>query len=456
MKENRKELEKQVFGVAISHLTIADFEKLIEVYKKQEKNLFLRQLVKNQIREIVSDLDYYSLLDLQKKFLSKEEEIMQIFEQRKIPLLKEILKDLTDPFELFELFRKDLLSSRASSMIIDKLNRDLVNNVDKITKPEDLFTFFNLADNDSTARELLGEKIKVFLHSLSYEKILKIQKKRSLMGESLTSIFEEIKSAKLKESIKDYDLKKTYLAIINEKISSSSQELLQNHLAFLVEKKIGQINDIEEIINYWLLCPYESEARMYLKTKFSQLLVNLSYEELLELKKRRLKLYSELKCLMEKRQIEIIPEYLEKLKTPEMVKQAIIDEDFNSEIFSFLRKRLNDLVTLKIEEINDLNCLISYFIYCDEDSDLQKMIYGKIKDQVKDLDDFSELFYCYQLSSLRRPIEKLLKDKIFFLLEKTRDDKVLSVNFLKAVKDRNRIPKDLEAEINNFMQKVLS
>lgn len=453
MKEKQKEeLDKQVFDMGISE-KIASFEEFMKFYEQKRDNPLLRKKMENRVKQIVSSLDYYSLLDLQKKYPIKEVEIRKIFEERKIPLLEEVLRNILDPFELLSLLKAELVTSDSIQLIIKKINQVLINYLEKINRYDDLLNFFVFADDNSTAKQILGEKLKRCLQELSYFEILEKQKKRFVSDKALVAIFEEIKYEKVKTGFFSNDLSETAKLISNEQIGSLSQKLFQDHLAQLVEKKISQINDLKEIIKYWHLCPHNCKAQNYLETKFFQLLSNLSYRELVSLKKEKLNYNSKLSKLVEKRQIEIIPEFLETLKTMEMVKQAIVDECYESETQAYLLERLSDLVEEKINEIDKLDDLIVYYSLVDKKS-LQNKLYEKIEKKVLVLNNLSELLSAYAVALYRYPVDKLIKARILLILEENKKDKVLIEGFLQEVKDEKSIPSELSQEIENFLKDV--
>lgn len=153
MKEKQNELN-------IKHLTSKDLEKLLTIYNEHKSDVKSRQMIRDHVVSITSDLNYLSLLDLQKKCSDGQDEIKEIIEQRKIPLLREYLEDKTDVFELMSMFHKELISTDGPFTILERIKAVLIYNLENIKKVDDLVTFIAIAEDGSREEKFMIEKLK--------------------------------------------------------------------------------------------------------------------------------------------------------------------------------------------------------------------------------------------------------------------------------------------------------
>ncbi len=298
MKEKPNEL-------SIKHLTSKDLPELLSIYNEHKSDVKSRQMIRDHVASITSDLDYFSLLDLQKKCNEDQAEIKEIIEQRKIPLLKEYLQDKTDVFELELMFHKELISTDGPFTIMKRIKAVLIYNLENIKKVDDLVTFIGIAEDGSREEKFMIEKLKKKLADLSYQELLKVQKKPVLINELIDETVEEAKLPKLEKICEKSNLKELVSLFFHEKIASSSRKFISKYMTQLIEKKICEIKNIEDVIDYWNICEEDSQARRYLETKFYQLLSNLSYDEILTLKKRRFMFNNELKKLRRENKLSL-------------------------------------------------------------------------------------------------------------------------------------------------------
>lgn len=451
MEEKRlTELEQKFFGKTVAELTVADFKKLMKVYQEQKDNTFLRDLLEKKVENLFLELDYYSLLKLRKYFSSDDESIFNIFEESKLKLMPNFLEGINDPLELIELIEKSYLNMKGYKLVSKRFNEIILDSIDKIKDLDSLISGYRLANKYSKEEEALKEKIQLILCDLSYEKILEIQKKKSISSEDLKDLFEEIKLIKLREIlVNNNDLKVVYSMILKEKLFTKSQYFLQEKLADLVEEQIAQINNLNDIVTYWCFSPINSNARHLLETKFYQLLSNYSYEEIQEIKRKNVSSYDALKKLVEKRKREILPDYLESIKSAEKVKDLICREDFSSTVLDQLSEKYTQLKSHELASIKGIDELIKTYSFLSRGSKERKLLEERIKEEADNIKNFAHLFSLYLQFHFKEELQKIIENRLKALLEETKNDDKLKEELKKlTIKE---VPKELVALVSQYL-----
>ncbi len=449
-EKERIKLEKGLFGVAISQLKVADFEKLMKVYQEQKNKPFMRKLIENKVDNLVNEIDYFTLVDLERFFSLKEKKIFNLFEERKLKLLPEVLKNISDPLELLKLICNDYSSFKITQLMIDRFNEVLLNNLDNINDIDSLISCFNLAKNDSEGKDMLKLKIQSILAEKSYDEVLEIQKKHYHFDNSIQDLFEDIKVSKIGEVISQTDdLKKVFQLILDENFNSKSQPLLMNYLAELVEKQIAQINDLSDIIAYRSLSPRDSKALLLLDTKFSQMLSNYSYEELQEIKRNKVAYNNELEALVELRKKEILPELLANINDHKEVRKLIYQEDLSTTLHPLLINRFTELISSKLDTIDSLSDLIDNYSLVANESKAKEILEKKIADKIEKISKFSVLFSLYDRCLLKEEILRIIRKQISLLLENIKNDEDLKESLM-VIKLKS-IPRDLLSLIAKYL-----
>ncbi len=443
MKEKPNEL-------SIKHLTSKDLEKLLSIYNEHKNDDKSRQMIRDHVVSIISDLNYFSLLDLQKKCSEDQAEIKEIIEHRKIPLLKEYLQDKTDVFELELMFHKELISTDGPFTIMKRIKAVLIYNLENIKKVDDLVTFIGIAEDGSREEKFMIEKLKKKLADLSYQELIKVQRSRMFIKELIDETVEEAKLPKLEKICEKSSLKELVSLFFHEKIASSSQKFISKYMTQLIEKKICEINNLEDVIDYWNICEEDSQARKKLETKFYQLLSNLNYDEILTLKKRRFIFNNELKKIAERKQIELIPEYLDKLSSIEELRSAIVYEDHDSKILPLLEDKLIVLVEQKFNEINKLDDLIINFSFFKKNQDLQDRFFEKIKKNLEGCDNLFDLLNYHRTALFKPSIIFLIEKRILFLLKEKEQKKSLVKDFLKKINEDKLVSEKFKTDVNDI------
>lgn len=454
-EKSRKKLESKAFGVAISHLDENDIEKLIEIYQNDSSETLLKELIENKIQKIVSKLDYYSLLDHKFKISIEHEKLFGIVEERKVFLINNVLNRINDPLKCLELIRKEQLGSKTMSLIREKLNQLIETKINIINDLDDLVSCLILSNNESEVQTKLIEKVKNCLSKLSYKQLLNKQKNILYSNSLVNDLVENEKINKLSKILNNIDdLDKVCSFLFQENLFSKSSELIKDYLAVLVLKKINQINDINSIISYYLWLKVDSKAKELLHIKFSQLLANYSYQELIKLGKRTT-LPNQLKKSIESRKAEILPDILEKINDPSQVLDLIYNEGLSSSVLPLLNEKLSKLISPLIEKLDDLDEIVSYFNFVSAESNVKLLLRKKLIEKIDYICDFEDLFRLYLNFFFTSDIKNLLKKRIFYLLKKTKDSVFLTNKFLDAIYHEEKIPQDLREEINSYLQKTL-
>lgn len=218
------------------------------------------------------------------------------------------------------------------------------------------------------------------------------------------------------------DLKHVYSLILKQKSFSKEQNRLKHHLSKLVKEKISEINDLNDVINYWIFMPTLSQSRTLLEEKFWQIIYNYTYEEIQEIKRKKVYNYKALRDIAEKRKKEILPGYLKQIKSEEKIKELIIKEDPSTSSISLLFKKYTQLIKPKIEKIQGISKLIEAYTYTDKDSQEAEILKNKIKVEIESISDFVRLFSLQFPYYFREEFEKFVRDSLEVLLERSKND----------------------------------